>query len=104
MLPSYFDYIFLHLKQKVRFRPELSPKFLSTLGPNPTRKARPDLQLWLGEQSYADWAKLCKSSFARFEKIFMVDVEAIYVGSSFQTWGPTSLMLAIDFNACIFGR
>ena len=54
MLPSYFDYIFLHLKQKVRFRPELSPKFLSTLGPNPTRKARPDLQLWLGEQSYAD--------------------------------------------------
>ena len=45
LLPSYFDYIFVHLKQKVRLRPELSPKFLSTLGPNPTRKARPDLQL-----------------------------------------------------------
>ena len=46
MLPSYFDYIFVHLKQKERLRPELSPKFLSTLGPNPTRRVRPDLQLW----------------------------------------------------------
>ena len=47
MLPSYFDYIFVHLRQKVLLRPELSPQFLSTLGPNPnlTRKARPDLQL-----------------------------------------------------------
>ena len=36
MLPSYFDYIFVHLRQKVRLRPELSPKFLSTLGPIPT--------------------------------------------------------------------
>ena len=45
MLPNYFDYIFVHLRQKVRPRPELSPKFLSTLGPNPTRKAQPDLQL-----------------------------------------------------------
>ena len=38
MLRSYFDYIFVHLKQKARLRPELSPKFLSTLGPNPTRR------------------------------------------------------------------
>ena len=45
MLPSYVDYIFVHVIQKVRLRPELSPKFLSTSGPNPTRKARPDLQL-----------------------------------------------------------
>ena len=45
MLPSYFDYIFGHLRQKARLRPELSPKLVSTLGPNPTRKARPDLQL-----------------------------------------------------------
>ena len=45
MLLSYFDYIFVHLRQKARLRPELSPKFLSTLGPNPTRKARLDLQL-----------------------------------------------------------
>ena len=37
MLPSYFDYIFVHLRQKVRLRPELSPKFFSTLGPNPAR-------------------------------------------------------------------
>ena len=29
MLPSYFDYIFEHLRQKVRLRPELSLKFLS---------------------------------------------------------------------------
>ena len=42
MLPSYIDYIFVHLKQKGRFRPELSPKFLSTLGQNPrTEKPGP---------------------------------------------------------------
>ena len=45
LLPSYFDYVFVPLKQNTRLRPELSLKFLSTLGPNPTRKARPDLQL-----------------------------------------------------------
>ena len=33
MLPSYFDYIFVHLQQKARLRPDLSPKFLSTSGP-----------------------------------------------------------------------
>ena len=37
MLPSHFDYIFVHQEQKVRLRHELSPKFLSTLGPNPAR-------------------------------------------------------------------
>ena len=37
MLLSYFDYIFVHLRQKARLRPELSPTFLSTLGPNPAR-------------------------------------------------------------------
>ena len=41
MLPSYFDYIFVHLKQKARLRPKLSQKFLSTSGPNPAR-ARPE--------------------------------------------------------------
>ena len=45
MLPSYFGYIFMHLRRKVPLRPELRPKRLSTLGPNQTRKARPDLQL-----------------------------------------------------------
>ena len=37
MLPNYFDYIFMHQRQKARLRPELSPKFLSTLDPNPAR-------------------------------------------------------------------
>ena len=47
MLSRYFNYIFVHLQQKARLRPKLSPKFLSTLGPkpNPSRKACPDLQL-----------------------------------------------------------
>ena len=45
MLPNYFGYIFVHLRQKARLRPELSPKFLSTLGPNSTQKGRPDLQV-----------------------------------------------------------
>ena len=43
MLPNYFDYIFEHLRQKVRLKPELSPKLLSALGPNPARnQARPE--------------------------------------------------------------
>ena len=43
MLPDYFDYIFVHLRQKVRLRPESSPKFLSTLSPNPARtRTRPE--------------------------------------------------------------
>ena len=41
MLPCYFDYILAHLRQKVRLRPKLGPKFLSTLGPNPARN-RPE--------------------------------------------------------------
>ena len=45
MLPSYFDYNFVHLRQKARLRLELSPRFLSTLSPKPTQKAWPDLQL-----------------------------------------------------------
>ena len=45
IFPDYFDYIFVHLRQKVRLRPELSPKLLSILGPNQTPKALPDLQL-----------------------------------------------------------
>ena len=27
MLPSYFDYLFVHLRQKARLRPELIPEF-----------------------------------------------------------------------------
>ena len=51
MLPTYFNCIFEHLRQKARLRPESSRKLLSTLGtlgtlrPNPTRKVRTDLQL-----------------------------------------------------------
>ena len=41
MLPNYFDYIFVHPRQKLRLRPELSPKFWSTLGLNPAR-TRPE--------------------------------------------------------------
>ena len=45
MLPSYFEYIFVYVRQKARLRPELSPKLLSTLGqtqpkPNPKSPAR----------------------------------------------------------------
>ena len=43
MLPIYFDYIFVLLRQKIRLRPELSPKFLAILGSNPARtRARPE--------------------------------------------------------------
>ena len=47
MLPGYYDYIFVHLRQKARLTPEFNLKFLSTLSPNPkpTQKARSDLQL-----------------------------------------------------------
>ena len=54
MLPIYFDYLFVHLRQKARIRPKLIPEFCEAkqkqtfwvfLGPNPTRKAQSDLQL-----------------------------------------------------------
>ena len=32
----------MQLRKKARLRPEISPKYLSNLGPNPTRKAEPD--------------------------------------------------------------
>ena len=42
-LPSYFDYTFVHLTQKILLRSELSPKFLLTLNPNPARtRTRPE--------------------------------------------------------------
>ena len=37
MLTGYFNYIFVHLRQKLRFRPKLSANILSILGPNPAR-------------------------------------------------------------------
>ena len=49
LFPTYFDYIFVHLRQEARPMPELSSKFLSTLGlnqaltrpePDPKRTAR----------------------------------------------------------------
>ena len=47
MLRRYFDYIFVHIRKKVRLRPKLSPKFFFNFrpepdqkSPNPTRKAR----------------------------------------------------------------
>ena len=45
MLPSDFDYIFVHLRQKnTPEQAQLSSKFLSTLGLNlaPTRPEKPD--------------------------------------------------------------
>ena len=49
MLPNYFNYIFVHLRQKARLRLELSPKiffkFRPETGPNPIRKTRADVQL-----------------------------------------------------------
>ena len=48
----------MHLRQKVRPTPELSPKFLSNSGPNPTRKARPELQL-------------CFAPFKNFNVLFL---------------------------------
>ena len=52
MLQRYFDYIFVHLRQKVRLRPDFKPGIFVNFrpepgrNPNPTRKARPNLQLW----------------------------------------------------------
>ena len=94
MLACYFDYIFVHLRQKVLFRPDLSPKFLWTLGTNPTEKPSPtynsaseSLQkiaatcamtfvFFLGGGSQTDskilkncgWAKLWEMDHAKFSK------------------------------------
>ena len=38
-LRRYFDYIFVHIKKKVRLRPELSPKFFFNFKPEPDPKS-----------------------------------------------------------------
>ena len=38
MLPSYFDYIYVHLRQKAHLRPELSQKFVVNFRPEPDPK------------------------------------------------------------------
>ena len=45
MLPSYFVYIFVHLRQKARLRHVIFVNFRIEPSLNPTRTARPDLQL-----------------------------------------------------------
>ena len=42
-LPSYFDYIFVHLKQKAR------PKFLSNFRPEPDQKSPAQLTTFVGQ-------------------------------------------------------
>ena len=64
-LPSNFDYIFVHLRQKARLRPEISLKFSSTLSPNPARKARPDLQLKV--TFYTLWSDPLLNSLTRVD-------------------------------------
>ena len=54
MLPNYFDYIFVHLRQKstsqAQIKPEIFVNFRPEPNPNPTQKARPDLQLCTMQQ------------------------------------------------------
>ena len=45
MLPSYFDYIFVHLRQKVRLRPELRLKFFVNFKPEPEPNPKSQAQL-----------------------------------------------------------
>ena len=49
LLPSYFNYILVHLKTKntsqARIKPKIFGHFRPEPGPNPTRKALPDLKL-----------------------------------------------------------
>ena len=66
MFLSYFDYIFVHLKQKARLRPEISQKFLLTLGSNPARaQTRPEK---LGPNYNSD-------SFPNFSIIFFKSLD-----------------------------
>ena len=39
MLPSYFDYIFVHLRQKVRLSPEIKPDIFVNFRPAPDPKS-----------------------------------------------------------------
>ena len=70
MLLSYFAYSCVHLKQKVRLRPELSRKFLSNLGPNPARtRAKPDPK---------SPARLTTRQRTAFENVKSVKINKIY--------------------------
>ena len=47
MLLYYFEYIFVHLRQKSKSQARIKPKLFVNFRPEPARKARPDLQLCL---------------------------------------------------------
>ena len=80
MFLSYFDYGFVHLRQKVRLRPELSPKFLSTLGPNPAQ-VRPDLQLCFQKHTATLQSSFFMlSSLAHFSARFLDCVLCLFIG------------------------
>ena len=44
-------------KTKSTAQAQIKLEFLSTLGPNPTRKARPNLQLWCDQKRNHDFDK-----------------------------------------------
>ena len=113
MLSSYFDYIFVHIRQKVRLQPESSPKFLSTLGPNSTQKARPDLQL----RSNCGKQKRSLQIFHKVSGVFQQDFNgtkntAVLEPKTWQfsrTWGFKAKDLtfeakAKDFKMCPWGQ
>ena len=74
MLLSYFDYIFVHLKQISTSQARIKPEILSTLGPNSTRKAPRDLQLWTQLQHHIEYTKAHMTdifSFALINEFFL---------------------------------
>ena len=55
----------MHPRQKVRLRPEISPKFSSILGPNPAR-TRPEKPGPTNNSEVAAWLEDLKGLFADF--------------------------------------
>ena len=88
MLPSYIDYSFVHLLQKVRLRPELSPKFWSTLGPNPARtRARPEKPGLTYKPEAAFWHKLLRFSKKNFPNLATFTAVSIITSTTIPSAG-----------------
>ena len=68
LLPSYFDYIFMRVRQKARHRPELSSKFLLTLGPNRPEKTDPTYNSVIGVKYTCVFRLVLRCFFAARKK------------------------------------
>ena len=118
MLPSYYNYIFVHLRQKGRFLARIKPKIFVNFRPEPDPKSPSDLQLCVGQSCRSGWLPMRAKSLKqrcpalRNFKIRSALIASLNLGKErsfqfgcklFQIWAPlncNAFLAAFEFIAC----